>query len=108
MIEINTVRLHTCGVPAETCKDGSVRLVKYKEVQKPKDYLTMQKGYSWEGTSYSLSVHLPPPREVATVVTVSHTSTNSWRVTASSSESSDVFVFSTLMEVNAKLENLLK
>ena len=108
MLPINTVRLHCCGVPPETCKDGSVRLVKYNNVEKPNEYVTMQKGYSWDGASYNLQVHLPPQRTVALVITIAHTSTNSWRVTASSLEASDIFVHSTLAEVNKTLEELLK
>ena len=108
MIEINTARLINCGVPPEICKDGSVRLVKYNAVKMPEEAVTMQKVRTWDGEEYHLKVHNPLQRTVALVVTVARTSTNYYQVTASSLESSGVFVHHTLSEVNATLLKLFK
>ena len=106
-IDIGKFRLSN-KVVTHHCLDGSVRLIKYTEPKKPKDYVTMERRPSYYGdsTQYDLSVHLPPLREVAMLATVAHTSANCWKVTVSTSDRSDIFTYKTLNEVTNELKSV--
>lgn len=95
-------------VDLHRCEDESVRFVQYTKPAQPDELLTMQRRPSYydESTEYSMSVHLPRPRELATLVTVAHTSVNCWKVTVSTLACSDIFTMGTLREVTEVLKRV--
>lgn len=100
-IDIGKFQFLSHGVDIKRCGDESVRLVRYTTPEQPKEYATMQRRMSFyaDSTEYVVSVHLPPLRELDTLVTVAHTSANCWKVTVSSLSYTDVITFKTLNEV---------
>lgn len=111
MIRIDTNKLELPRtVDIEQCTDGSVRIIKYTKPELPKELLTMQRRLSYYGdsTEYIASVHLPEQRKAEILATVAHTSTNCWKVTVSTPNSSDIFTMGTLREVTEELKRVFK
>ncbi|MDE6399185.1 MAG: hypothetical protein K2L51_07680 [Clostridiales bacterium] len=110
MIPIDIGKFHlSCKIDTKHCMDGSVRLIRYTEPTPPDEYVTMNRYrncYDEITRHYTLSVHLPPLREVSSLVTVAHTSPNCWKVTVSTLERSDIITCKTLNEVTEKLKNV--
>jgi ABC-type tungstate transport system permease subunit len=85
---------------AEPLKDGGVRFVRYKEYDEPKDTVTLQK--DWGGT-YRLYLDLPRQRELDTVITVTRTSVNCYRVIMSTPKETRLINCKTYDELNKSL-----
>lgn len=108
MIEINANKLHSRNCSIERITDGSVRLIKYIAPGKTtSDLLTLSKSYYGSPNDYTVRVSLPPQRKPDTVIIVSHTSANNWRVLSCTLNDVNVLAVNTLGEVNDILHSFL-
>jgi len=85
------------GYKKEDSKDGSVRFVKYKTQATKNDLVQFRQSY---GTNYNLQINLPPERELDTVIIVSRSSVNCYRVIISTSKHTKLINCKTYDEIN--------
>lgn len=87
----------------EVAKDGSVRLIKYEPIVNDKQLVDFKK--DWRDNLYNLTVNLPPPRELDTIVIVSKTSANCYKVIVSTQTHTEITTCKTYDEVNAIIKH---
>lgn len=85
-------------------KDGSVRYVLYKKQDNVKPLLELKP--SWD-TTYNLQVNLPLKREIDTIVIVTRTSVNCYRIIISSSNETELVNCKTYDEINQVISKSL-
>lgn len=111
MIEINVSKLATGQGIVEKLKDGSIRIIKYEQEQRHKEDLVELVFDRYHGPMerrYELYVHLPRTPKPETIVTVSHTSANCWRLMIITPDSAVLRNVGSLGEANVQLRELFE
>lgn len=106
-MEVNSNKIQIKGFEyPENLKDGSVRYVAYKKQDDTKQQLVeLKQSY---GSTYSLQVNLPSKREIDTLVIVTRTSVNCYRVIISTSKQTKLENCKTYDEINDVVKSLNK
>lgn len=109
-MDIDVGKVHAQGCKVEKIVDGSVRLIKTflpPNIAK-QDLMSLSKYSYGRENEYLIRVNLPPAEKVDTVIIVSRTSVNCWRLIYSSLKLVEIMTYKTLTEVNFELDKLLK
>lgn len=105
-MELNSNKIQIKGFEhPENLKDGSVRYVLYKKQTDEKPLLELKPNWS---TTYSLQVNLPQKREIDTVVIITRTSVNCYRVIVSTIKGTELANCKTYDEINDVVKSLGK
>jgi len=93
------------GFQKQDIKDGRVRFVLYKQQDTSKELLQLRHSY---GTNYNVQINLPPPRELDTLIVVSRSSVNCYRVVISAPTATILVNCKTYDEINQCVRSHVK